>query len=346
MSSDVPGVHRSPSCSLVCVVDHESCRPAPITNRSSPPRAGAVVAAATFAALRLERALDPKVGQRVDALRRAQVHAAAEAAVAAVGPTERHELFAPEAEAAAATVAGLDSHLRFVDEFHGGSLAPGDSPPETKTPARGPGSGGTARGAVYSVTTLTKVRCSAPFFANVTLPVTSANSVWSVPTPTFGRRVRRTALPDQDVAGQHLLTAEALDAEAFRMRVAAVLGTAACLFVCHANYSGNVRRRRTSARADVGDLHFGKRAADESSGAGSACGGGTSRSLTLSPLPCDDRRGTLPPGSEGLPTLTSAPSPTSSTSPNSTVAPGSASSFSTLRTTVPSSRDTVCRPWR
>src|SRR5262245_18213731 len=37
----------------------------------------------------------------------------------------------------------------------------------------------------YSGRTLTKVRCSAPFFLNCTRPVLSANSVWSVPMPTL-----------------------------------------------------------------------------------------------------------------------------------------------------------------
>src|SRR5262245_39689430 len=40
-------------------------------------------------------------------------------------------------------------------------------------------------GLPYSGSTLTKVRLSAPFFLNCTRPVLSANSVWSVPTPTL-----------------------------------------------------------------------------------------------------------------------------------------------------------------
>src|SRR5437016_6743947 len=43
----------------------------------------------------------------------------------------------------------------------------------------------------------------------------------------------RAALTHQDVPGEHLFAAEALDPQAFGVRVAAVLGTAACLFVCH-----------------------------------------------------------------------------------------------------------------
>ena len=40
-------------------------------------------------------------------------------------------------------------------------------------------------------------------------------------------------LAHDDVAGQHHLTAKALDAQPFGFGVAAVAGTAACFFVCH-----------------------------------------------------------------------------------------------------------------
>jgi len=41
------------------------------------------------------------------------------------------------------------------------------------------------------------------------------------------------ALPHQNVASHHCLAAKPLDAQPFRFRIAAVPGTAACLFVCH-----------------------------------------------------------------------------------------------------------------
>src|SRR6185312_5877746 len=47
--------------------------------------------------------------------------------------------------------------------------------------------------AAASGTTLTYIRCSTPFFWNTTLPSTFANSVWSVPVPTF--RPARTGVP-------------------------------------------------------------------------------------------------------------------------------------------------------
>jgi hypothetical protein len=47
------------------------------------------------------------------------------------------------------------------------------------------------------------------------------------------RAIRRAALAHQDVPGEHLLAAELLDAEALRLGLAPVLGTAACFLVCH-----------------------------------------------------------------------------------------------------------------
>src|SRR3954466_11968543 len=44
---------------------------------------------------------------------------------------------------------------------------------------------------------------------------------------------RGTALADQDVAGNDVLAAVLLHAQTFAVRIAAVTGTAACLFVCH-----------------------------------------------------------------------------------------------------------------
>src|SRR5688572_5194663 len=56
--------------------------------------AGHVAPAAGLAVFGLERADDAEVGQRVDAVERAQRDAAAVAAVTAIGSTERHELLA------------------------------------------------------------------------------------------------------------------------------------------------------------------------------------------------------------------------------------------------------------
>src|SRR5258708_15588814 len=81
---------------------------------------GAVIPAAAFAILTLIGARNAEIRQRVHALDRLQIDAAAETAVAAVGAAEGHEFFPTETHAAAAAVAGLHLELGFVDEFHAG----------------------------------------------------------------------------------------------------------------------------------------------------------------------------------------------------------------------------------
>ena len=153
--------------------------------------AGAFVAAAGLARFRFEEPLHAKIGERVDALACAQVHVPALATVAAVGSAERNEFLAAKAQAAAAPVAGRDPHHRFIDEFHAALPAKADCPcRKDKKPRSEPGflctvDPDTGQAWAGSATTLTKVRCAAPFFWNSTLPATSAKSVWSVPTPTF-----------------------------------------------------------------------------------------------------------------------------------------------------------------
>src|SRR3546814_6341581 len=58
----------------------------------------------------------------VEVLRRLQPHAAAVAAIAAIGPAERDELLAPETDAAVAAVSGSDGDFGFVDQFHGAGI--------------------------------------------------------------------------------------------------------------------------------------------------------------------------------------------------------------------------------
>src|SRR3546814_5283874 len=60
--------------------------------------------------------------QGVEVLRRLQPHAAAVAAIAAIGPAERDELLAPETDAAVAAVSGSDGDFGFVDQFHGAGI--------------------------------------------------------------------------------------------------------------------------------------------------------------------------------------------------------------------------------
>src|SRR3546814_10932549 len=63
-----------------------------------------------------------EVDQGVEVLRRLQPHAAAAAAIAAIGPAERDELLAPETDAAVAAVSGSDGDFGFVDQLHGAGI--------------------------------------------------------------------------------------------------------------------------------------------------------------------------------------------------------------------------------
>src|SRR5262245_56274339 len=63
------------------------------------------------------------------------------------------------------------------------------------------------------------------------------------------------ALTHEDIAGQYLLAAELLQSESLAVRIAAVLGAAACFLVCH----GDSFRSRRSGALDTGDLDFGVR---------------------------------------------------------------------------------------
>src|SRR4051794_37073066 len=72
------------------------------------------------------------------------------------------------------------------------------------------------------------------------------------------------ALADQDVARDHRLAAELLDAQALARGVAAVARTAACFLVCHGGCSWPLRRPRC------------RRCARPSIAAGGRCGGGSS----------------------------------------------------------------------
>src|ERR1700691_6110431 len=47
------------------------------------------------------------------------------------------------------------------------------------------------------------------------------------------RAIHGAALANQDIAGEHIFTAELLHTQTLRVRVAAVASTAACFFVCH-----------------------------------------------------------------------------------------------------------------
>ena len=108
----------------------------------------------------------------------------------------------------------------------------------------------------FSGSTLTYMRCSAPFFCELHLAGDLREQrVVRADADVRARAHRRAALANEDVAGQHVLAAEALHAQALGVGIAAVPGTAACLFMCHDCCS---YKMRDSAGADVRDLHFGE----------------------------------------------------------------------------------------
>src|ERR1700733_6541266 len=65
------------------------------------------------------------------------------------------------------------------------------------------------------------------------------------------RTILSPALADEDIAREHILSAELLDTQAFRVRVAAVASAAAGFFMCHSSISS------MSLRDDLRDLHIG-----------------------------------------------------------------------------------------
>ncbi len=169
-----------------------------------------------------------EVRERIDAFGADQVDVRALAAVAAVRPAERHELLATKAHRAAPAVAGLNLNSCFVDESH-------DWASSIKKAPDGPGLFMPWRWLEpYSVTTLTNVCCSTPFLPILhTARGLRKQRVVRAGADVVAGAIDRAALTHEDVAGQHLLAAELLEAESLRLGFAAVLGTAACLFVCH-----------------------------------------------------------------------------------------------------------------
>ena len=196
-------------------------------------RAGHVLARAAAAALGAKPPLHAEVRERVDALARDEIDAAAVAAVAAVRTAARDELLAPKADAAAAAGAGLDANVGFIDEFHASeALASGETKkPRTAglriEPRR-------ARATLSPRRTLTMRRLFGPLTRERDAARDARVQRVVAAHPDVGAGViLRTALAHDDVAREHLLAAEALDAESFRLRIAAVPGAAACFLVCH-----------------------------------------------------------------------------------------------------------------
>src|SRR6185312_15270054 len=129
--------------------------------------------------------------------------------------------------------------------------------------------------AAASGTTLTYIRCSTPFFWNTTLPSTFANSVWSVPVPTFRPartgvpRWRMMMFPARTRSPPKRFTPSRLEWEsrpflvlppAFLCAMSAVsyFNEAAVYAAENQDADRNLKTVTTLARADVRDLHFGE----------------------------------------------------------------------------------------
>src|SRR6185312_11285578 len=213
---------------------------------------------AVLAALRLEVTLVPEIDQRVQAFIGREPHAAAVAAVTTVGSPERNELLATEAGTAVPAVAGLHLDDGFVDKLHGGL----DREPETGNAAHGTGTHSlpvpcspfplfeqTKSPALGGAFRLNVTRASARDHVHRALALGALDGklhlaidqreqgVVAAQADADARMELGAALADDDVAGFDGLAAEQLDAQIFRVGVAAVARGTYALFVCHGGFS-------------------------------------------------------------------------------------------------------------
>jgi hypothetical protein len=167
------------------------------------------------------RRLKPEVDQGVQIAGCHEVDVTAFAPVAAVGTTERYVLFATEADAAVAAVAGFDADANFVNEFHGATW---------KSPGVG-ASAGVKRG---------RIRCAAAGAAHASDGLSGDHAdefaLFGTAYPEHdvtvgGREDRmisaqsdvlpgmetRSALPNDDVTGADEFAAVTLDPQPLRL---------------------------------------------------------------------------------------------------------------------------------
>ncbi len=107
-------------------------------HRVRPARAGAVLAHAVAAGLRLEMLLVAEVDQRVEAVDDFDDDIAAAAAIAAVRPAELDELLAPEGKRPCPAIAGADVDAGLIEELHRLPPEAEDFAPITPPPAAPP----------------------------------------------------------------------------------------------------------------------------------------------------------------------------------------------------------------
>src|SRR5882724_7651253 len=90
----------------------------------------------------------------------------------------------------------------------------------------------------------------------------------------FAGVILRSTLTNDDVACNDGFTAEFFQAQTFRLRIAAVLGTAAGFFVCHVRYSDLNKSAATLKRRRCSSLSLPCTVVDACLDAGNACGDG------------------------------------------------------------------------
>ena len=234
----------------------------------------AIRAAAALAAFGLPVFLLRERRQAVDALGRDDDHAAAVAAVAAVGPAARNVLLAAKADAAVAAAAGLDLQSDAIDEHENclarrsliqlsGSRAAdrrATRPHEAKkgSPDRGPppiehpmqsrsGRGGTKLAQAHDSLSCADDVDAATFAIEFDHAVDQREQrvVGALADAAAGVELRAD-LAHQDVAGDDLLAGEFLDAAPLAVRIAAVAAGALSLLMCHVLNLRQVRRSTAS----------------------------------------------------------------------------------------------------
>ena len=173
-----------------------------------------------------------EIDQRIEVLGRDEHDVAALAAIAAVRPAELDELLAPKRHHAVPAIAGAEVDLRLIKELH-------NTTPKPSPPGRGLGEGQPAPTAGPEPPATRPLRQPAPrphapgprpCAWNFTCPSTSAKMRVVAPEPDVRARLHLgAALADDDVARDHRLAAELLDAEPPALGIAPVAATSRLL---------------------------------------------------------------------------------------------------------------------
>src|SRR5436190_4461335 len=194
--------------------------------------AGPVGPCPAAAVLRPEMLLIAVIDQRVQVVGRDKDDIAALAAHTAIRPAELNELLAAKAHRAAAAITALEVDLALIEEFHGIEQTKKGSGWAAPLAFRRLGKrlfGGLRRSRLDR-----NIGTTAKAFAELHRALFKREQrVVAAHADTLAGMKLGAALAHDDVAGDHDLAAEFLDAEPPAGAVAAVAGRAACLFMRH-----------------------------------------------------------------------------------------------------------------